>query len=228
MEAIILAGGFGTRLKSVVPDLPKPMAPIQGKPFLEILLTMLAKQGFNRIVLSLGFLAEKIVAHFGSQFAGMHLEYEIENSPLGTGGAIRSALQRCTEDHVFVFNGDTYLKPEISDIEQKWSKHKLPIIVARHVDDTSRYGRIETADGLVTAFSEKGMSGPGLINAGCYIIPTDLYKKFPEKTAFSFETEYLMGAVKDHSFEFFVSKGMFIDIGVPEDYFRAQKELDME
>ena len=107
MEGIVLAGGFGTRLREVVPDLPKPMAPIAGRPFLEILLSTLARKGFTRVVLSLGFMAEKIITHFGESYAGMHLVYEVESRPLGTGGAIRAALTRFESDHVFIFNGDT-------------------------------------------------------------------------------------------------------------------------
>jgi D-glycero-alpha-D-manno-heptose 1-phosphate guanylyltransferase len=95
MEAIVLAGGFGTRLRQVVPDLPKPMAPVAGRPFLEILLSTLAKKGFTRVVLSLGFMSEKIIAHFGDRYLGMELVHEVELQPLGTGGAIRAALARC-------------------------------------------------------------------------------------------------------------------------------------
>ena len=107
MEAIVLAGGFGTRLRQVVADVPKPMAPIADRPFLEILLGSLARKGFSQVVLSLGFMAEKISDHFGARFAGMDIAYVVEETPLGTGGAIRLALDACTQDHVFVFNGDT-------------------------------------------------------------------------------------------------------------------------
>jgi len=103
MEAIVLAGGFGTRLRQVVPDLPKPMAPVAGRPFLEILLSMLAQKGFTRVVFSLGFMSEKIIAHFGDCYLGMNLVYEVEQQPLGTGGAIRAALTRCDGGPRFYF-----------------------------------------------------------------------------------------------------------------------------
>ena len=112
MEAIVLAGGFGTRLRQVVTDVPKSMAPIAGRPFLEILLGSLARKGFQRIVLSLGFMAEKISDHFGTHFAGLELAYVVEETPLGTGGAVRLASTACTQDHVFVLNGDTYVDLE--------------------------------------------------------------------------------------------------------------------
>ena len=225
MEAIVLAGGFGTRLRQVVPDLPKPMAPVAGRPFLEILLASLARKGFSRVVLSLGYLAEKVVAHFGERFAGMELVYAIEDSPLGTGGAVRQALERCSADHVFVLNGDTYLDVEASEVEAHWQAHRAPVIVACELTDTARYGRLETLDGRVTGFREKGQAGPGLINAGCYVLPKNILDGFPVGKAFSLETDFLVGAVARQRFDVFVTKGQFIDIGIPEDFARAQTEL---
>ena len=225
LEAIVLAGGFGTRLRQLVPDLPKPMAPIAGHPFLEILLASLASKGFSRVVLSLGFMAEIVVAHFGDQFAGMELVYEIEKTPLGTGGAVRQALTRCRADHVFVFNGDTYLDLEALDTEAHWQIHHAPIIVAREVADTARYGRLNTTEGRVVGFVEKGTAGPGLINAGCYVLPVSIFDDLALGQPFSLEADFLANVVGSQRFDLFVTKGHFIDIGVPEDYARAQTEL---
>ena len=225
MEAIVLAGGLGTRLREVVPGLPKPMAPVAGRPFLEILLTTLARKGFRRVALSLGYMAEKVVAHFGNQFAGMELVYEIEDTPLGTGGAVRQALTRCHEGHVFVFNGDTYLDLEVSDVEARWQIHQVPIIVAREVPDTARYGRLNAVGERVIGFLEKGVAGPGLINAGCYVLPVAALNKFALGQAFSLETDFLAKIVGEQRIDLFVSNGHFIDIGIPEDYARAQSEL---
>lgn len=225
MEAIVLAGGLGTRLREVVSDVPKVMAPVAGRPFLEILLTALARKGFQRVVLSLGYLADTVVHHFGGRFGGMELLYEIEPSPLGTGGAMRAALDRCAGEQVFVFNGDTFLDLEAADVEQQWRQQPGPIIVARDVPDTSRYGRLDVQDSRVMGFFEKGMSGPGLINAGCYVLPRGILDAFELGQAFSFETDFLPGAVKQQRFEVFVTRGYFIDIGVPADYARAQSEL---
>lgn len=225
MEAIVLAGGFGTRLRAVVPDLPKPMAPVAGRPFLEILLKSLAANGFTRVVLSLGFLAEKITERFGDRFAGMELVYEIETTPLGTGGAVRQALTRCTEDHVFVFNGDTYLALEVGVVEAHWQAHRRPVIVAREVPDAERYGRLGVTDGRVTAFAEKSVRGPGLINAGCYVMPPNLLDAFAPGQPFSLENDFLAKTAGAQPFDVFVTKGQFIDIGVPDDYARAQTEL---
>lgn len=225
MEAIVLAGGFGTRLRQVVADVPKPMAPIAGRPFLEILLGSLARKGFARVVLSLGFMAEKISDHFGARFAGMDIAYVVEDAPLGTGGAIRLALDACTQDHVFVFNGDTYLDLEVELLEQQWQARQHLIVVGRQVPDAARYGRLVVDGGRITSFAEKGISGPGFINAGCYVLATDALARFPLNQPFSIETDYLVPEVTSATVEVFVTEGMFIDIGIPEDYTRAQTLL---
>ncbi|HHH44571.1 MAG TPA: dehydrogenase [Gammaproteobacteria bacterium] len=224
-EGIVLAGGFGTRLRDAVPDLPKPMAPVNGRPFLEILLANLARKGFGRVILSLGYMAEKITSHFGTQYSGVELSYVVEEQPLGTGGAVRLAMSECREDHFFVFNGDTFLDLEVDDVERRWRNTRNPVIVGREVDDTTRYGALLTENGRVTGFSEKGASGPGLINAGCYVLKQGQLDGFRINTSFSLETDYLEKAVQDRPFELFTTAGQFIDIGVPGDYARAQHEL---
>jgi D-glycero-alpha-D-manno-heptose 1-phosphate guanylyltransferase len=225
MEAIILAGGFGTRLRQVVVDVPKPMAPVCGRPFLEILLRSLVLKGFSRVVLSLGYMAEKITSHFGDKFSDLDLVYVVEDAPLGTGGATRLAAAACTQDHVFVFNGDTYLDLEADLLELQWQARRNPIVVGRQVPDTSRYGRLVVDDYRITNFSEKGIAGPGLINAGCYVLPKDALTKFPLNQSFSIETDYLVPAIEQTCVEVFITGGLFIDIGVPEDYSLAQTLL---
>jgi D-glycero-alpha-D-manno-heptose 1-phosphate guanylyltransferase len=225
MEAIVLAGGFGRRLRRVVADLPKPMAPVGGRPFLEILLGSLAQKGFSRVILSLGFMAEKISGHFGSCFSGLHLEYVVEDTPLGTGGATRIATEACTHDHVFVFNGDTYLDLEVQLLERQWQARGNSIVVGRQVSDTARYGSLIVNGDRIISFAEKGFTGPGLINAGCYVLSTDSLERFPLNQAFSIETDYLVPEVARAVVEVFVTKGVFVDIGIPEDYSRAQTLL---
>ncbi len=225
MEAIVLAGGFGTRLRQVVADVPKPMAPIAGRPFLEILLGSLAQKSFSQVVLSLGFMAEKISGYFGPRFAGLDLAYVVEDKPLGTGGATRLAAAACTQDHVFVFNGDTYLDLEVDLLERQWQAKRHPIVVGRQVPDTMRYGRLVVDGNCITSFAEKGITGPGLINAGCYVLAMDALTRFPLNQPFSIETDYLVPEVARATVEVFVTEGMFIDIGIPEDYVRAQTLL---
>ncbi len=225
MQAIILAGGFGTRLRELVPDLPKPMAPVNGRPFLEILLASLSQNGFRHVVLSLGFMADKISGHIGKQFAGMEMSYVKEEKPLGTGGGVRLAMSQCHEDHVFVFNGDTFLDLEVSALEQQWQQNRRPIIVGREVPDTARYGRLLYEQHRVTGFTEKGISGPGLINAGCYVFSQGLLNDFALGSSFSLETDFLAKLINQTQVDLFVTTGQFIDIGIPEDYQRAQTEL---
>ncbi|MCX7627395.1 MAG: nucleotidyltransferase family protein [Methylophilaceae bacterium] len=225
MEAIVLAGGFGSRLRQVVADVPKPMAPIAGRPFLEILLGSLAEKGFSRVVLSLGYMAEKISGHFGARFAGLDITYVVEDTPLGTGGATRLAATACAQDHVFVFNGDTYLDLEVDLLERQWQAKRHPIVVGRRVPDTTRYGRLVVDGDRITSFAEKGIAGPGLINAGCYVVATDALAQFPVNQPFSIETDYLVPEVARATVEVFVTEGVFIDIGIPEDYALAQTLL---
>lgn len=224
-EAIVLAGGLGTRLRAVVADVPKPMAPVAGKPFLDILLRMLARKGVRRVVLSVGHLGECISDHFGTAFAGMAIDYAIERRPLGTGGAARLALQRCADDRVLLLNGDTYLEFDADLVDAAWDARRLPVLVGCAVPDAARYGRLRIEDGRLTGFLEKGAAGPGVINGGCYLLPRTLLDGFAPGQAFSLETDFLAQAVQRGEFSVVVSGGAFIDIGVPDDYARAQHML---
>lgn len=225
MEAIILAGGLGTRLRPILADIPKPMAPIAGQPFMEIILSMLAKKGFKRIVLAVGYQAEKIIAYFGARYHDVELIYEVESTPLGTGGAIRSGLRHCLSDHIYVLNGDTYLELNIAQIESLWKAIVNPIIVLREVTNTSRFGRVELVGQRITGFHEKGLAGAGLINAGCYVLPRSIDKLFPTTPAFSIERDFFMKQIGNIPLYGFIAEGAFIDIGTPEDYFLAQTEI---
>lgn len=221
MEAIVLAGGFGTRLQNVLTDVPKPMAPISGRPFLEILLNGLAKKGFQRVILSLGFMADKISDHFGMCYSGMDLIYVVEEQPLGTGGGVRLAMEQMTADHVFVFNGDTFLDLEADRVEQQWHNRRRPLIIGRVVSDTARYDRL-IVDGCLAVGFKKGDKGDGLINAGCYIFERGQLDKYSVGMPFSLEKNFLVPAVAQGEFDIFITTGEFIDIGVPEDYAKAQ------
>jgi D-glycero-alpha-D-manno-heptose 1-phosphate guanylyltransferase len=225
MEAIILAGGQGTRLRELVSDLPKPMAPIAGRPFLEILLQGLSIKGFQRVTLALGFMADKVREHFGDSFAGMEIVSVVESKPLGTGGAVLLAMQEVLSDHVYIFNGDTYLDINPLDIEALWNVSRRPIIVGCTVQDTARYGRLLVENGRVIGFTEKGLTGPGLINAGCYVMPKDQLDIYPTGSVFSLEQDVLIPLAMDTELDAIESSGLFIDIGVPDDFLRAQTLL---
>ncbi|TCP10548.1 D-glycero-alpha-D-manno-heptose 1-phosphate guanylyltransferase [Crenobacter luteus] len=225
MEAIVLAGGRGTRLRTVVSDLPKPMAPVAGRPFLELLLRSLAAKEFSRVILSTGYMAEKISGYFGCCFAGIELDYSVESEPLGTGGAVSQAARLVREDHFFVFNGDTFLDLDARAVDAMWQRAREPVIVAREVEDTERYGRLEADQGHVVRFAEKDLAGPGLINAGCYVFHADQFAGVEPGARFSLETDFLAPLVERAAVALHVASGLFIDIGVPSDYARAQHLL---
>lgn len=226
LQAIILAGGLGTRLRSVVPDLPKPMAPVAGRPFLAHVLDALTEAGFEAAVLAVGYRYEAIREHFGGAYRGLVLRYSVEASPLGTGGAIRLALDQAGADPVFVLNGDTWLD---LDYRAMLAAHRAAdarlSVAACEVPDVARYGRLEVESDRIVGFREKGESGPGLINAGTYLISAELIRRIPTGRPHSFEQELLMPLVSEIRPLAYVTRGLFIDIGVPEDYARAQTLL---
>ena len=225
LEAVILAGGRGTRLQSVIADRPKVLAPVAGKPFLHLLLNNLARNGFSRVVLSVGYMADQIIQAVGKTFANMEIHYVREAHPLGTGGGLRLAFQACKNDHVFVMNGDTFLNLDFARAEAFWQDHKDIILVGCKVEDSARYGCLRIDNNHITAFLEKSLSGPGVINAGCYIALPSSLDSFPPGKAFSFEKDVLQPFVAKKPIRLFITDGTFIDIGIPDDYARAQTVL---
>jgi D-glycero-alpha-D-manno-heptose 1-phosphate guanylyltransferase len=201
------------------------MAPVGGRPFLEILMNSLANKGFQHVVLSVGYRSEHIMEHFGNRFADIEIDYHVESEPLGTGGAIHASVPLCQEEHVHVLNGDTFLDVNIVELEAQWQENLEPIIVARRVEDAERYGSLVIQGYRIMAFSEKGVSGTGLINAGWYVMPTRLLGSMALQAPFSFERDFLEPNVKDLEIYAHVTTGLFIDIGVPEDYQRSQHDL---
>jgi D-glycero-alpha-D-manno-heptose 1-phosphate guanylyltransferase len=224
MESIVLAGGLGTRLRSVVSNVPKPMAPVGGRPFLDLLLRSLKSKGITRVILSVGHMSDVIISYFQENSLGMELIFEVEPSPLGTGGAIAAALRHVHSDRVLVLNGDTYLDLDIEAVRSMWPGDRTPIVVARAVPDTERFGRLDVVNGRITRFIGSGIPGAGIINAGCYLIPTNVFQSENTPEKFSFEQDFLCKR-PPLSLRVFVALGQFIDIGVPDDYARAQTEL---
>ncbi len=226
MEAIILAGGKGTRLASRLDNIPKPMALVAGRPFLEWLLESLAREGFERCVLSVGHLHHVIQDHFRDEFAGMALSYFVEEEPLGTGGAIRSALTKTLAESVFVLNGDTLTGLSYGTMMREHLKSRRALSMAVvHQEDASRYGRVLMENGRLAGFREKGTTGPGFINAGVYLLQRNF--RWPESLPlrFSFENDFLAPQATELPVGCHVCDGYFIDIGVPEDLDRAQTEF---
>lgn len=226
MEAIVLAGGLGTRLASRLQGVPKPMAPVAGRPFLEILLTQLQHAGCTRAILSVGHLHEVIQNHFGSSFQGMQVDYAIETIPLGTGGAIRLALEQANEDAVLTMNGDTFRQIDYAAMMRfHLAEGATATMAVAHQPEIARYGGVVIERNRVVAFIEKGRSGPGWINAGAYVLSRNL--EWPEHLGekFSIETDFFMREVAQLRPAAYETSGYFLDIGIPEDLDRAQTEL---
>lgn len=225
MEAIILAGGFGTRLKHIVSDVPKPMAPVSGKPFIEYILNDLNQKGFKRIILAVGYKSETILNYFGSQYKNIELNYSYEDEPLGTGGAIKKVLEHCFEKEVFIINGDTFFDVDFSEMLKVYENKNSDIMIAtKEMFKYDRYGTIIiNANNEIIQFDEKKYNEKGLINGGIYLIQKDCLKNIREKQ-FSFETEILESL--KYQMISYESKGYFIDIGIPEDYYQAQKDFE--
>jgi D-glycero-alpha-D-manno-heptose 1-phosphate guanylyltransferase len=223
MEAVILAGGKGTRLQPLVNNLPKPMATITGIPFLKYLLKYLEQNKINTIIMSIGYMSDKIRHFFRDEFFGMQIKYSEEEIPLGTGGAIRKSLEICKAEDVFVINGDTFFDVNLFELQKFHKEQNADISISlKELENPSRYGTLEIKDGRIIAFKEKQQINRGYINGGIYCIKKDLFDKFKMPDKFSFETEFLSiftDKLKMHGLQFY---GNFIDIGIPEDYELAQ------
>ena len=235
MEVIVLAGGLGTRLRSVVHEIPKCLAPVGSRPFLGYLLDWLGKYPVTHVVFSVGYLREQVISYVEGRQWPFEYDFAVEESPLGTGGGIRLALEKCRENHVFVVNGDTFFPVDLNAMP---SAHAVTLAL-KPMKDFDRYGTVSchterseciSGDSLVpsglgmtiAAFHEKAHCEEGLINGGVYLLDRsrlDL-SSLPEK--FSFEKEVLEPGAAIGEIGGWVSDAYFIDIGIPEDYQKAQ------
>ena len=226
MESIVLAGGFGTRLASVVSDVPKPMAPVGGIPFLQYVMDYLVKQKVMHVVMAVSYKKEVIMNYFGQEYKGAHIDYSIETIPLGTGGAIKKALSLCHENRVFVLNGDSFLNVDLAALRRRAEKTDSDATIALKVmKNFDRYGTVAIdAQGNVISFQEKTACREGLINAGIYDLKREILQDYSEK--FSMEQECFSRLVEKQKINSMICEGYFVDIGIPEDYARIQKERD--
>jgi len=225
--AIILAGGLGTRLRSAVPDLPKCMAPVNGKPFMGHVIEYLASQGVSTFILSLGYMHQVIIDYVTEQYPALHIEYVIEEEPLGTGGAIKLACSKVIGTYALVTNGDTMFNINVAEVMQFNAANQADCTLSlKPMQNFDRYGVVAlNADASVQSFKEKQHYDAGLINGGMYVlnVPKFLQEELPVK--FSFEKDYLEKLYTDRRMFGIVQNAYFIDIGIPEDYARAQDEL---
>jgi D-glycero-alpha-D-manno-heptose 1-phosphate guanylyltransferase len=226
-ESIILAGGLGTRLRSAVPDLPKCMAPVAGKPFLSHVIDHLQRQGIEKFIFSLGYKHEVIEEFLDKEYAGYHKQYVIENEPLGTGGGIQLACGRATEKNVLIVNGDTLFTINLHDLSDFHDQHQSHCTLAlKPMQHFDRYGVVELHEnGAIKSFKEKQFYESGLINGGVYALQVNalLNEHLPDK--FSFEKDYLEKYYTKRPMFGIVQDEYFIDIGIPEDFEKANREL---
>ena len=225
MQAILLCGGMGTRLRSVVSDRPKPMADICGKPFLQYLLEMLRDKGITEVIFALGYMGEMIEEYFQDGFAfGLKIAYSYEEEPLGTGGAIRNALPKILEEEVLVLNADTYFPMDYQGLYRFHQENDGDFSLAtRGVPDISRYGAVRRdAAGRILAWNEKledgGQPLAGEINGGIYVMKKSLIAEIPEGKQ-SLEQDCIPKWLSEGKRIFGLPfDGYFMDIGIPKDY----------
>jgi len=227
MESIVLAGGLGTRLRSVVSDLPKCMAPVAGNPFLYYIFRYLQQQGATHVILSVGYKYEAIQAWVEQGSWPFTVSYAIETEPLGTGGAIKLALQQATEEEVLIMNGDTFFDIDLSKLVSAHRASGAELSIAlKPMCDFDRYGNVGlNEENRISSFQEKQFCAQGQINGGTYVINRlgSLMDNLPQK--FSFETEVMQRLFGERFFHGFINDGYFIDIGIPEDFEKANVEF---
>jgi D-glycero-alpha-D-manno-heptose 1-phosphate guanylyltransferase len=229
LKAVLLVGGLGTRLRSVVPSTPKALASIGERPFLELLVRQLSAQGIRHLVLCTGYLAEQIeeVLEDGREF-GVTIEYSKEETPLGTGGALKLAQRYVQDDSDFlVLNGDSFLEADFGALMSFHKRHQgVATIAVVSAENAGRYGTVcFGADNRVQEFREKtGSNDPGIINAGVYVLSGSLLDKIPSGSV-SLERDVFPGLLQ-HGVYAFEQRGIFIDIGTPDDYKKAKQMCD--
>lgn len=227
-EAIILAGGLGTRLRDAVPDLPKCMAPVKGRPFLDYVIDHLRKEGIEHFIFSLGYRHDIIAGHLEKNFRDLSFSLSLEDEPLGTGGAVKLACTKANEENVVVTNGDTLFKINIDKLDSfHRQQHAVCTLVLKPMRNFDRYGVVETdEENRIISFREKMYYESGLINGGVYEINRQQFLSlgFPEK--FSFEKDFLEKYHSSIKMSGLEQDAYFIDIGIPEDYRRAETELE--
>lgn len=227
LSAIILAGGLGTRLRSVVSDLPKCMAPVAGKPFLYFVVEHLLKQGVDKFIFSVGYKSGLIIEYVNEQYPMLNVQFSTEEEPLGTGGAVKLACNLATESNVLILNGDTLFTIDAAKLSGFHNASGADCTLSlKPMHDFNRYGVVElNNDHSIASFREKQQYESGLINGGVYTLNVAgfLQEKLPQK--FSFEKDYLEQYFDKRKMYGLVQDEYFIDIGIPEDFERAQSEL---
>lgn len=210
----------------MISDIPKPMADINGRPFLSFLLDYLITQKVKRVLLSVGYKYEVIENYFGFKYKDIEIEYILEEEPLGTGGAVREALKCAKNNDVAVINGDTFFDVNLIEMFKfHRRKNSLLTVAVKQMQDCSRYGAVFIQDDKVTRFEEKSFSKAGFINGGIYMLNKAVSGFLNEYSMpFSFEKDFMQHNIQRINILPYISESYFIDIGIPEDYEKAKKE----
>jgi D-glycero-alpha-D-manno-heptose 1-phosphate guanylyltransferase len=226
METIILAGGFGKRLQGVVGNVPKPMAPVNNRPFLDYLLDYLILNKTKSVIISVFYKYDLIKNHYGSNYKEITINYSIDDAELGTGGAIKAAFLMAHDDHVFVINGDTYFDVNLSRLFKEHVTNNNDITLSlKPMSNFDRYGFVETdSNGYVLSLKEKKYCDYGEIDGGIYLIKRNVFASFENNNRFSFN-DFIMNNLKNLKVGSLLCDELFIDIGTPEDYEKAHKVL---
>jgi D-glycero-alpha-D-manno-heptose 1-phosphate guanylyltransferase len=225
MKVVILAGGLGTRLQSIVKDIPKPMVDINGVPFIELLMLNIIKYGAKEFVICVSHKKEVIIEYFGSIYRGIPIKYSVEDTPLGTGGAIKQVFDVYGIDNAVVINGDSFVKMDYRKFYSDF-KNETFAIALKYVQNASRYGLVKTKDGKAIKFEEKTNNiKAGYINTGIYLINKKLWKMYSLSGKFSFEKNILEQYIKEYNPKFLETDEYFIDIGIPKSYRKACKDF---
>jgi D-glycero-alpha-D-manno-heptose 1-phosphate guanylyltransferase len=227
-EAIVLAGGMGTRLKSVISNIPKPMAIVAQKPFLTYILDQLCNTRIANVKLSVGYKHEVIQDYFGSNYKHLNLEYIFESEPLGTGGGIRLAAESCKSKSLLICNGDTYFDVELEKFINAHNENQNGMSIAlKFMEKVNRYGMVDLDGSKLLRFNEKSEDlKSGWINGGIYVLDRELFLSNTKPGRFSMETDFMEKMVDDIKIEGFKSEGYFVDIGIPEDYLKANNYFE--
>ena len=228
MDVIILAGGLGTRLRSVIKDIPKVMADINGKPLLEHTFNYLEKYDIHNIILAVGYKKEYIETYFGNQYKNMNIIYSEEKEQLGTEENIKKALECTSEKDVIVMNGDLLINVNLDDLynyHMSQSKDIESTLSIKKMNDYDRYGTVIEENGYVKEFKEKTYTKEGDINVGVYVINKEKYIKENPSQVFSIEKDYFERVAKEKKLYTYPYQDIFLDIGIPEDYEKAKKIL---
>lgn len=225
MEAIVLTGGLGTRLRAVTGDsIPKGLAMVRGKPILEHVLDQLNDAGVAKVHLAIGHLGDKITEHFVPGYSGLDIRYSIEDSPMGTGGAVKQAIKSVSGERVLVVNGDTLIKIPLAEMESRINSEVLAVLLLAEVPNLSSFGGVGVSGDRVTTFQEKSVSGPGLASCGIVAMTKESFlKTCSGLDKFDLESKYLSVLASEGHLSYVHSSTGFVDIGTPEAY---QQEND--